>query len=114
MNEYYSDEPWADLLRRYPVICEPRARYEPRTTRETLRKVSGFRLDHIVPYVSFPLDARWLYYETEAKLLNERRPDLWENRQGNEFLIAVPEPRRLSEARPLFATTLFDLHLHDR
>lgn len=64
--------------------------------------------------LSFPLDARWLYYETEAKLLNERRPDLWENRQSNEFLIAVPEPRRPSEARPLFATTLFDLHLHDR
>lgn len=114
MKEYYSKEPWADFLKRHPVICEPRARYDPQATRETLGKVSGFRPDHVVPYVLFPLDARWLYYETEAKLLNERRPDLWENRHNNEFLIAVPEPRRLSEARPLFATTLFDLHLHDR
>jgi hypothetical protein len=114
MKEYYSDESWVRFLQRHPVISERRARYDPQATRDTLRRVSGFRGDRIVPYVLFPLDLRWLYYETEAKLLNERRPDLWANRTDNEFLIAVPQPRRPSEARPLFATTLFDLHLHDR
>ncbi len=114
MKEYYSDEPWTELQKHHPAICEPRARYEPRAVRDTLRRRSRYRSEHIVAYVLFPLDARWLYYETQAKLINERRPDLWQNRLNNEFLIAVPEPRRPSEVRPLFATSLFDLHLHDR
>jgi hypothetical protein len=33
---------------------------------------------------------------------------------GNEFLLTVPEPRKESETRPLFATTLANLHVHER
>jgi hypothetical protein len=67
-----------------------------------------------VPYVVFPLDLRWLYYETGSKLLNRPRPDLYENLDANEFLVMVPEPRKESETRPMILTTAFDLHLHDR
>ena len=52
--------------------------------------------------------------ETEGKLLNEARPELWRNLYGNEFLVAVPEPRKYSEIRPLLLSSAFDLHLHDR
>lgn len=114
MREYYSDMPDDEFCRRHPVLCTPRARYEPREMRAYLRGNSAFLEAAIVPYVVFPLDARHLYYETEAKLLNERRAELWRNLRGNEFLVAVPEPRRVSESRPLLATSLFDLHLHDR
>ena len=114
MREYYSDMPEEEFCRRHPVLCTPRARYEPRQMRIYLRANSSFSEASIVPYVVFPLDVRHLYYETEGKLLNERRPEFWRNLDGNEFLIAVPEPRRVSESRPLLATSLFDLHLHDR
>jgi hypothetical protein len=114
MREYYSDMSDEEFCRRHPVICTPRARYQPHEIRAYLREHSSFSEDAIVPYVVFPLDARHLYYETGAKLLNERRPELWRNLEGNEFLVAVPEPRRISESRPLFVTSLFDLHLHDR
>lgn len=114
MNDYYSDLPDDEFCRRHPVLCTPRARYEPLKMRKHLRENSSFSEAAIVPYVVFPLDARHLYYETEGKLLNERRPELWRNLEGNEFLLAVPEPRRVSESRPLVATSLFDLHLHDR
>jgi hypothetical protein len=114
MREYYSDMSVEEFCSRHPVLCTPRARYEPRQMRTHLRANSSFSEAAIVPYVVFPLDARHLYYETEGKLLNERRPELWRNLSGNEFLIAVPEPRRVSESRPLLATSLFDLHLHDR
>jgi hypothetical protein len=67
-----------------------------------------------VPYVAFPLDSRWLYYETGSKLLNRPRPDLYKNLAANEFLVTVPEPRKESETRPILLTTAFDLHLHDR
>jgi hypothetical protein len=114
MRDYFSKRSFEDFRRDHPMICEPRARYEPESVRDLLRRISKFQPDRIVDYLVFPLDARSIYYETEGKLLNERRPELWENLAGNEFLIAVPQPRRVSEARPLLATSLFDLHVHDR
>ena len=114
MRDYFSKRSFADFRREHPVICEPRARYEPESVRDLLRRASKFQRERIVDYLVFPLDTRAIYYETEGKLLNERRPELWDNLAGNEFLIAVPQPRRVSEARPLIATTLFDLHVHDR
>lgn len=114
MRDYYSDMADEEFCRRHPVICTPRARYDPHQMRAYLRENSSFSEDSIVPYVVFPLDARHLYYETGGKLLNERRSELWRNLGDNEFFVAVPEPRRISESRPLFVTSLFDLHLHDR
>lgn len=114
MREYYSDMSDEEFCRRHPVLCEPRARYDPLEMRAFLRENSEFSEDSITPYVVFPLDKRYLYYETAGKLLNEKRPELWRNLTDNEFLVAVPEPRRVSEARPLLSTSLFDLHLHDR
>jgi hypothetical protein len=64
--------------------------------------------------VLFPFDARWIYYEREAKFLNEARPELGDHIvAGNEFLVGVPQARRVSESRPLILNSLFDLHLHD-
>jgi hypothetical protein len=114
MRDYFSTRSFESFRRDHPVVCEPRAGYEPEAVRDLLRRVSGFQTDRIVPYLLFPLDLWFIYYETEGKLLNRRRPELWDNLEKNEFLLAVPQPRRVSEARPLLATTLFDLHLHDR
>jgi len=115
MNDYFSDLPFETLAARYPVLCEPRARYtNPEAVRIALREVTAFRDERVVPYLVFPFDSRFIYYESEAKLLNERRQELWDQLPENRFLVAVPQSRRASEIRPLSASTLFDLHLHDR
>ncbi|HLY22031.1 MAG TPA: type ISP restriction/modification enzyme [bacterium] len=113
MLDYFSDLSFDELQKRYPALCEERADYDPKQTRERLRKTVGFQKQRIVPYVLFPFDARWIYYETEAKLLNRPRPELGDSLGGNEFLVAAPQPRRVSESRPLILRSLFDLHLHD-
>jgi len=114
MRDYFSKRSFTDFRRDHPVVCEPRAGYEPEGVRDLLRRTSKFQKERILEYLLFPLDTRWIYYETDAGLLNRHRPELWDNLAGNEFLIAVPQPRRVSEARPLIATSLFDLHVHDR
>lgn len=114
MRDYFSRRSFTDFRRDHPVVCEPRAGYEPQAVRDLLRQRSKFQRERILEYLLFPLDTRWVYYETEGGLLNRHRPELWDNLAHNEFLIAVPQPRRVSEARPLIATTLFDLHVHDR
>jgi hypothetical protein len=113
MRDYFSSLNFTDLKKDHPVLCEPRARYEPRQTRDRLRKISGFDEDKILPFVLFPLDLRWIYYEREAKFLNESRSELGDHLVGNEFLVGAPQPRRVSESRPLIVPGLFDLHLHD-
>jgi hypothetical protein len=68
----------------------------------------------VVKFLVFPFDQRWLYYETKHKWLNEARPEFGANLNENEFLVTVPEPRKVSEARPAFSTTLVNLHVHER
>lgn len=112
MADYFSSMTFGELQSRYPSLCEVRAGYDPQETRGKLRK-SGFDKKKIVRYVLFPFDARWLYYELESKLLNRPRPELAEHLAANEFLVGTPQPRRVSESRPLILQNPFDLHLHD-
>jgi hypothetical protein len=114
MREYFSNESHARLKAAHPLLYESYAGYEAEKVRDGLRKSSQFDPDRIVPYVIFPLDLRWLYFEATGKLLNRPRPELYQNLQANEFLVTVPEPRKESEARPILLSSAFDLHLHDR
>jgi len=114
MRDYFSEMSDEDVAERHPTLLQARARYTPFEVRRRLREATAFSRDKIVPYVVFPLDRRWLYYETNAKLLNEARAELSRNLHDNEFLVCVPEPRQYSEIRPLLLTCAFDLHLHDR
>jgi hypothetical protein len=114
MGDYFSKMTDERLREKHPVLMQNRARYDAEGVRKKLKADMGFEEDKIVPYVVFPLDRRFLYYETENKFLNEARADLYNNLKENEFLVTVPEPRKVSEARPLLLTTAFDLHLHDR
>ncbi len=115
MKRYFNGEiPFSELARAYPELTRDRARYKAEEVRDVLLKTSSFRDDQIVPYLLFPFDLRCIYYEADAKFLNERRPELWESLVDNEFLLSVPQGRRPSEALPLITTTLYDLHVHDR
>ena len=113
MQEYFSNASFEELRRRHPDLCTNRARYEAEAIRDALREESRFETEKIAPYVVFPFDVRWIYYEREAKFLNESRPKLGEHLEDNEFLIGAPKARRVSESRPLVGSWLFDLHLHD-
>lgn len=114
MLDYFSDSSHEEITERYPVLMQPRAGYEPEAVRDQLRQGSGFDDERIVRYAMYPLDARWIYYESEARFLNRHRPELWECLSDNEFLVAVPRARKASEALPVILDTLFDLHHHDR
>jgi hypothetical protein len=85
MGDYFSDLSFGELQKRHPSLCEARAGYEPKKTRDRLKKDRGFQQHQVLPYVLFPLDARWIYYEREARLLNRPRPELGEHLDTNEF-----------------------------
>lgn len=114
MREYFSDVPSSSLAVKHPILFSRRSRYEPEQVRKKLLQSSKYVPEKTLPVQVFPLDCRWIYYETEAKLISEHGTMLAANLQENEFLVSVPQSRRASEPRPLIATSLFTLHLHDR
>ncbi|RIL01406.1 MAG: helicase [Proteobacteria bacterium] len=114
MRSYLGARTFEEAKRVAPALAENRARYVAADVWASLRRSTGFNESKALRYLTFPFDLRWLYYERECKLLNERREEFGDNAERNEFLVAVPQARRISETRPLFATTLVDLHAHDR
>jgi hypothetical protein len=89
------------------------AGYDPEAVWKELHAI-GFDQSKVLNFLAFPFDGRFIYYETGAKLLNRFRPEYAANRENNEFLLTVPEPRKVSETRPIFATSLVNLHVHER
>jgi hypothetical protein len=53
---------------------ERTARFDAINTRRTLQE-KGFRQWQVMRYAYRPFDVRWLYWEPETKLLDEKRSD---------------------------------------
>ena len=98
---YFGAIDFDHVRHRYPELTVERPRYPARDVWEDLRANFPFSDEKIVRFLTFPFDQRWVYYEPDRKVLDERSPRFWANRESNEFLITVPEPRKASETRPL-------------
>ncbi|MGH7288501.1 MAG: type ISP restriction/modification enzyme [Myxococcota bacterium] len=114
MRSYFDARNFDQVKQVAPGLAVDRARYQAREMWEWLSRSARYQPENVVEYLLFPLDGRWIYYEESTKLLNERRAEYWENLANNEFLLAVPDARQVSETRPLHTRTLADLHVHDR
>lgn len=114
MRGYFNAESFEEVQEVAPALAVDRARYDPKEVWEEARSRSQFDENAIVPYLLFPLDSRWLYYQSTTKLINEKRPEFWSHLGSNEFVVAAPSARQLSETRPFLSETLVDLHAHDR
>lgn len=114
LKGYFATKTFGDALSNYPEVAAERARYDPEMAWQKLKSEGHFLADAVVDFLAFPLDQRSIYYVDRYKWLNEARPDLAENIGSNELFITVPEPRKVSETRPVFSTTLPNLHVHER
>ena len=64
-----------EIARRYPGVMESTARYNARNVRDYLLARGGPSDSGFVRYAYRPFDNRWLYWESETKLLDEKRTD---------------------------------------
>jgi len=62
-----------DIARRYPSVMKSTARFDAHGVREALLKRGGPNQDGFVPFAYRPFDHRWLYWEADTKLLDEKR-----------------------------------------
>ena len=84
-----------DIARRYPGVMKTTARFDARGVRDVLVKRGGPRESGFIRYAYRPFDNRWLYWEADTKLLDEKRPDYRPHVfEGNLWLVTQQKPRR--------------------
>ena len=105
-----------DIARRYPGVMKATARFDARAARDALLKHGGPDEGGLIRFAYRPFDNRWLYWEGETKLLDEKRaeykPHVFE---GNLWLSAAQHLRKgAEEPQTCFTRQLGSLHLIER
>ena len=94
-----------DIARRYPSIMKATARFEARRVRDTLLARGGPDNSGFVCHAYRPFDNRWLYWEGETKLLDEKRADYKSHVFGSNRWLCTAQHLRKGEAEPQAAFT---------
>ena len=99
-----------ELARRYPSVMKTTGRFDARAVRETLLKRGGPKKEGLIAFSYRPFDNRWLYWEADTKLLDEKRSDYKPHVfEGNVWLVFQNKARpHLSP--PLVISNLGDLN----
>ena len=99
-----------EIARLYPSVMNSSARYNPRAVRDSLLiRGEPHERSGIVRYTYRPFDNRWLYWEAETKLLDEKRADYGPHVfEGNLWLEARQREAREDFSRGTFCRNLAD------
>jgi len=114
MQKYFdpkiSDE---EMTRIAPSAMEATARFDAIKVREHLR-ARGPLPEKVVRYAYRPFDVRWLYWEPETKLLDEKRTEYFHQvRDGEPWIVSQQKPRR-EWSQPQVINSIGCLDLMDR
>ncbi len=105
-----------EIAKLHPAAMRTRARYHPRAIRDTLLTRGGPNDSGFLLYAYRPFDTRWLYWEADTKLLNEKRTDYRPHVfDGNIWLSAVPHLRKdATQPQACITQQMACLHLIER
>ena len=89
------DLSYEEIARRYPGVMKTTARFNAHAVRDKLLSRGGPDECGFMRFAYRPFDNRWLYWEAETKLLDEKRADYRPHVfKGNVGLVAQQKPRR--------------------
>ena len=106
-----------EIARLYPSVMNSAARYNPRMVRASLlKRDEPDTRSGVIRYAYRPLDNRWLYWEPETKLLDEKRADYRPHVfEGNLWLSSAQHLRKgAEEPQTCFTSHIGSLHLIER
>ena len=97
-----------EIARRYPGAMKTTARFDARAVRDALLARGGPNDGGFIRYAYRPFDNRWLYWEADTKLLDEKRVDYRPHVfEGNLWLVLQ------NKARPDLSSPLVISHIGD-
>ena len=105
-----------EIARRYPISMQATPRFNPRSVRDGLLARGGPREAGFIRYAYRPFDNRWLYWEADTKLLDEKRADYRSHVfPGNIWLSSSHRIRKgESEPQTAFTQHIASYHLIER
>ena len=105
-----------DIAKRYPSVMKTTARFNARKVRDALLARGEPNETGFVRFAYRPFDNRWLYWEAETKLLDEKRADYRPHVfEGNLWLCAAQHLRKgAEEPQTCFTRHLGTRHLIER
>ena len=99
-----------ETARRYPGVMKSTGRYDARAVRDALLKRGGPDEGGFVRFAYRPFDDRWLYWEQDTKLLDEKRTDYRPHVfEGNLWLV-LQNKARPDLSPPLVISNIGDLN----
>ena len=111
---FNADNSHDEIARRYPSVMKSTRRYDARAVRDTLLARGGPVESGFVRYAYRPFDNRWLYWDADTKLLDEKRSEYMPHVfEGNTWLVSQQKPRR-EWGPPQVITHIGCLDLMDR
>ena len=115
-NYFNPDLSHEDMARQHPSVMDGTRRFDAHAVRDTLLQRGGPIATGFVRHCYRPFDNRWLYWEAETKLLDEKRSDYKQHVfDGNLWLSSSQHLRRGSEEpQACFAPHIGSLHLIER
>ena len=105
-----------EIARRYPGVMKTTARFDARAVRDTLLKRGGPVEAGFIRHAYRPFDNRWLYWEGETKLLDEKRADYKPHVFEGNVWLSTAQHLRKGETEPQTCLTqqLGSLHMIER
>ncbi len=105
-----------EVAQRHPIAMQTAPRFVPRSVRTALLARGGPNEVGFVRYAYRPFDNRWLYWEAETKLLDEKRADYKPHVfEGNLWLSSSHRIRKgESEPQTAFTHHIASYHLIER
>jgi hypothetical protein len=112
MQSFFSPElSYEEWHEQNPGLAAETARFDPESARTYLVR-RGFKPENIVRYQYRPFDVRWVYWEPETKLLDEKRSSYFQLvRRGNVWFSAGQRNRQEKFYQPQFTRLLSDHHI---
>lgn len=102
-----------EISRRAPALMRDTGRFEAKATRDYLL-TKGFESGEIVRLNYRPFDVRWLYWQPETKLVEERRAEFRPHIFEGNRLLAVVRQNRKGYTEPLVVSSFPSHHLIER
>ena len=105
-----------EIAQHYPLVMKPLEYFDAVATRETLVHRGGPTQTGFIRFTYRPFDTRWLYWEADTKLLNDKRADYLSHVfDDNMWFSAARHVRKgVGEPQACFARHLSSLHLIER
>jgi hypothetical protein len=105
--------PDSEIKKEIPTLMTDTARFKAKETRDFLKK-RGLIKTNFLRYYYRPFDLRWLYWESETKLLDEKRVDYVPLVNGNNLWIASSQRHRRDFDPVISISEVTSFHVFER